>query len=722
MDTVCGIVEKITFYNPENGFCVARLLVKKESDDLVTIVGTLPAIQPGETIECQGEWKLDPSFGKQLEVHSYHIETPQTLEGIYKYLSSGQIKGIGPKFAQKIVDTFGVKTLQIMEEAPERLAEIAGMGEKKIEKIKVCWSAQKEIRELMIFLQSHQIPPSIAYKIYKVYGQNSIENVTQNPYQLISDIHGIGFKTADTLAEKLGIDKVATTRVQAALLHILHTFCYDNGYTCCLQEQLLQEAKELIEISEELVQEAFEGLVEEKKLIFEACLMHGKQVHLVWPRTLFFAEKSIASSLQTIISAPSSLRSIDTEKALVWVENLLKLTFAEMQKKAIESACREKFLIITGGPGTGKSTITRAILSIYEKLTDKIILTAPTGRAAKRMTEITGKPAKTIHSLLEYSFKERGFRKNAENLLEVDLIIVDESSMIDTYLMSSLLKAIPQHAKVILIGDIYQLPSIGPGNVLKDILGSQRVCTVTLHQIFRQSEGSQIIINAHRIQEGQFPYLYGPKNRDFFLVEANTPEKVLSELISLVTARLPKRYDLDPIKEIQVLSPMKKGIIGIQQLNSQLQKMLNPEKFHIYRSGKMLGKHDKVIQLKNNYSKEVFNGDIGIIETIDPTDQEVCVLFDDKKVTYDFQELDEIDLAYAISVHKYQGSECPCVVIPVHTSHFMMLQRNLLYTAITRGKKLVVLVGSKKALIIAIKNNAPQERLTFLQQHLLELE
>ena len=719
MQQLHGYIERITFHNTENGYTVAQLQPTKQTS-LVCIVGYLPAIQPGETIRCEGEWKNHLVHGKQFEVCRYQVEAPADLIGIKKYLGSGLIKGIGKKYAEKIVDRFGTETLNIIEDHPSKLLEITGLGSKRLEKICACWVEQKSIRQVMIFLQGHGVSPSYAQKIFKRYGSESVKKVKESPYSLAKDIFGIGFKTADTIAEKLGIGKESAARIAAGIEFLLLQLSSD-GHVCYPVDDFLKEAEQVLEVNCQLVEAQLLPLAAEQRIEIVNLIFCGQFRRFVWIYSLYLAENGIARELKRLKKASSLLRAIDTDKAIEWVEQQLSLQLAISQKEAVALALKSKIQIITGGPGTGKSTITNAILKITEKLTQKIILVAPTGRAAKRMSEITGKKASTIHSLLEFDFKAGGFKKNRQNPIDCDLLIIDEASMIDTYLMYSLLKALPDPICVIFVGDINQLPSVGPGNVLKDMISSRTLPVTILTEIFRQAAGSAIITNAHLVNQGQFPRLYNGHDSDFFFIESAEAEQVLNEVIKLVSQSLPKRYGFDPKKEIQVLAPMKKGVIGTANLNVALQQLLNPQAMALHRGGQKFQVGDKVMQLRNDYKREVFNGDIGYIHSIDAEEQQLVICMEERQIIYDYSDLDELTLAYAISIHKFQGSECPCVVMPVHTSHFMLLHRNLLYTGITRGKQLVVLVGTKKALAIAVKKDDVKKRYTGLQQTLMEM-
>jgi exodeoxyribonuclease V alpha subunit len=572
----------------------------------------------------------------------------------------------------------------------------------------------------MIFLQSHGVTPALAQKIYRSYGDKSISKLKENPFYLARDIFGIGFKTADTIAEKMGFGPDSTMRIDSGIEYVLSQLAND-GHVCYPQAELIVEVEKVLEVPSNQIEPRLNFLQRDDRIEIKNILDGGEKKPFVWIKPLFLAEIGISRELRRLSRGKSQLREIDTDKAVAWVQDKLAIELAANQKQAVAQAVSGKVHIITGGPGTGKSTITKAILSINEKLTSKIFLAAPTGRAAKRMTEITGKKASTIHSLLEFNFKGGGFKKNRETPLDCDLIIVDEASMIDTYLMYSLLKALPDHARVIFVGDINQLPSVGPGNVLRDMIASRYISVTTLNEIFRQAAGSDIIKNAHRINQGNFPNLHNGQDSDFFFMECLENEDVLNAIVKLVAQRLPNKYGFNPLNDIQVLTPMKRGAIGTENLNTVLQEALNKKDSAIQRGGHKFQEGDKVMQIRNDYKKEVFNGDVGYIKEVDNGEQVVHVKFDERMISYDFSELDELVLAYAVSVHKFQGSECPCVIMPVHTSHYMMLHRNLLYTGITRGKKLVVLVGTKKAIFLAVQNDEVKKRYTSLQQLLMEI-
>jgi len=710
MEELFGFIENIVFSQPENGFTVARLKEPRK-DELITIIGYIPSLQPGETVRCKGEWKMHPHHGRQFEVKEHSIEAPKDVLGIQKYLESGLVQGIGPVYAEKIVDTFGKDTLQVLDENPARLLEITGIGEKKLEKIIQSWQDQRSIRTVMIFLRSHGVSPSYAQKIYKKYGDDSIEKVKENPYQLAKDIFGIGFKTADSIAGHLGLKKDSAQRIESGIEHTLWELSTD-GHTCYPVEELIPASQNILEVDERLIQEGVQKLIDQEQLYQQ--MIEGRS--FVWVGPLFYYEQGIAKELARLKKNFPAIRSVDLTKAVDWVQEKLNIELAEEQKKGVEAGVSEKIHIITGGPGTGKTTITQAILTITQKITDKIILAAPTGRAAKRLNQITFKKAYTIHGLLEFDFGTGKFKRDETNRLSADLIIIDEASMIDTQLMFHLLKAIPDETRILFIGDIDQLPSIGAGYVLKDLIASEMLGVTRLNEIFRQAKGSKIIVNAHKINHGEFPILTNAAWSDFQFFEEEDIEMIHAKILQLVCEDIPKVWKFNPVRNIQVLAPMKKGMIGIENLNYSLQQTLNPSKTPFFRGGRRFHVKDKVMQIRNNYDKNVYNGDVGFINSIDTTEQTMGIEFDGRLVEYDFSELDEIILAYAASVHKYQGSECPCIVMPVHTCHFKLLYRNLIYTAVTRGKKKVILVGSKKAIAIGINNDQVLKRYTGLKE------
>jgi exodeoxyribonuclease V alpha subunit len=718
MYTIHGLLEKISYHNEENDFVVAKLR-EKEKKELTTIVGNLSGINPGESLKLTGKWVQNKRFGEQFQVETFEVTVPATLLGIQKYLDSGLIKGIGSIMSERIVEKFGLHTLEVIEKKPERLSEVEGIGPKRISMIIKAWVEHKEIKEIMIFLQGHGVSAAYSAKIYKQYGDQSIETVRENPYRLAHDIYGVGFITADKIAQNLGIDRNSLIRAKAGLIYVLNQLT-EEGHVYYPESQLIHKAKEILSVDEEIVMLAVRELSKEKELFLEDLDPDGN-LKAVYLAPFHVAETGVAQMLMNLKESPSNIRPIHPEKAIEWVQQKLNIELARRQEEAILLAATSKVLIITGGPGTGKTTLITAVLRIFQQLKLRILLAAPTGRAAKRMNEATGWEAKTIHRLLEYSPRKGGFKKDQDDPLEADVVIIDETSMVDTLLMYHLLKAIPSHAHLILVGDVDQLPSVGPGNVLKDIIRSGSFTVVRLSEIFRQAQESMIVVNAHKVNQGQLPVLKEidkPDKTDFQFIQEEDPEKILQNILDLCSEGIPGQFKFHPLREIQVLAPMHKGIIGVANLNIELQKRLNPGQPGITHGAWNFRIGDKVMQIVNNYDKDVFNGDIGLISKIDSEEREVVIDFDGRLVTYDYSDLDEVVLAYAVSVHKSQGSEYPVVILPVVTQHYMLLQRNLIYTAITRAKKLVIMIGTKKALAIAIRNNKPQRRYTLLSERL----
>lgn len=717
-----GQIERITFASEETGYTVAKIRVYGRRE-LVTIIGNIVNPTPGEIIRMKGEWGNHPKYGEQFKIVFCQTTTPASVHGIEKYLGSGLVKGIGPVMARRIVRMFKEKTLEVIENEIDRLADVEGIGRKRIGMIRKAWEDQKEIRAVMIFLQSHGVSSGYAAKIFKQYGNDAIKVVQENPYRLARDIFGIGFITADKIAEKLGFAKDSDLRAAAGILYVLHELT-DEGHVFYPYELLIEKCREMLDIDREIITRAIGKAVFEKQIVIEdindplfESRDNNKAVYLAG---YHLAESNLAARLKALVSGSQAIRKIDSDKAVLWVQEKLSITLADRQVEAIRCAAENKVMIITGGPGTGKTTIINAILKIFSAIKTKIMLAAPTGRAAKRMSEATGHEARTIHRMLEFNMRKGGFQKNEESPLDCDLLIVDEASMIDTLLMHHLLKAIPITATFIMVGDVNQLPSVGAGSVLKDIIDSGIAPVVQLNEIFRQARESSIIVNAHKINEGSMPNLKaGPdKMDDFYFIEQEEPEKALETILKLVTERIPKRFGFDAVNDIQVLSPMHRGLVGAGNLNLELQKALNPGEEGIIRGGRLFRVNDKVMQIVNNYDKEVYNGDIGRIAAIDEELKEVTVVIDERRVVYDYSDLDELVHAYAVSVHKSQGSEYPAVVIPILTQHYMLLQRNLLYTGVTRGKKLVVIVGTRKAMAIAVTNNKTEKRHTLLRQRL----
>ncbi|MCB0559577.1 MAG: ATP-dependent RecD-like DNA helicase [Phaeodactylibacter sp.] len=714
MDEIHGYIERITFQSPENGFTVARLK-ERGKRELTAIVGPMPSVQAGESVVCRGRWREDPNYGLQFQVESYEVEAPQSLQGIKKYLGSGLVKGIGPVFAERIVEYHREKTLDIIDGQPDALLDIDGIGPKRLERIKSCWKEQKSIRELMLFLQGYGISPTYAQKVFKTYGDDSRRVIEENPYQLARDVWGIGFKTADQTARKLGIDSQSDIRIDAGVEYVLSRLA-NEGHTCYPREAFLERARELLEVDSERIEARLEFIEQEARIVIQPLEYQGEVAPFIWLKAFFTSEQGIARELRRLLDNPPAVLYSQPELGLQAAEAQMGIRLAPNQREAVTSSLKEKMHIITGGPGTGKSTIIKAILSIAGPGGGRILLAAPTGRAGKRMAEITGREASTIHSLLEYDFSIGGFRRSRDNPLDCNLLIIDEASMVDTMLMYSLLKAAPSHARLLLVGDVDQLPSVGAGSVLQDLIRSGRLPVTRLTDIFRQAARSKIITNAHRINAGEFPDIRVDKTGDFFFIEENDPERIAQAITGLVQHRLPKTYGFDPLRDIQVLSPMNRGVIGNRNLNHLLQRTLNPSNEPLVKMGRTFHTKDKVMQVQNNYDKEVFNGDVGYIKRIDRIEQQVIVEIDGRPIPYDFADLDQLVLAYSVSIHKYQGSECPCVVLPLHTTHYMMLFRNLLYTGITRGKRLVVVIGSKQALSIAVRNKQAGERFTGLKE------
>jgi exodeoxyribonuclease V alpha subunit len=715
-----GQIERITYYNEENSYTIAKIRVPGRND-LVTIVGSLPGMSPGEVLKLQGEWQTHPRYGQQFKIISYESVIPATIAGIERYLSSGLIKGIGPVMAQRLVAKFGKETLDVIGHDIDRLREVDGIADKRIEMIRKAWDEQKEIRDVMVFLQGYGVSPAYATKIFKQYGRQAIAVVRENPYRLAEEVFGIGFLTADKIAGKLGIPKDSPLRAKAGIQYVLLQLS-DEGHTFYPFKPLLTQCSKILDIEEATLLEAFQAAAAERKIVIEETENTAAGDRAVYLTPLHVAEVGIARLLRTLLASPKQLQLMDREGALKSAQKELNVTLADQQLKAVVEALDRKVMVITGGPGTGKTTIIRAITHVYAASRQKIVLAAPTGRAAKRMFEATGREAKTIHRLLEYSPKIGRFKRDEQEPLDADLVVIDETSMVDTALMYNLLKAIPPKATLILVGDVDQLPSVGPGNVIRDIIDSGVVPTVRFNEIFRQARRSMIIVNAHRVNNGQMPTSDGQQETptDFYFIEVEEPEKVLQRIITLCKEKIPARFGYNTLTDIQVLTPMHKGTVGASNLNAELQRELNPSKDEIARAGRTFKKGDKVMQIRNNYDKDVYNGDIGRIAVIDREEQEVSVNFDGKLVAYEFSELDELVLAYATSIHKAQGSEYPVVVMPILVQHFVLLQRNLLYTGITRGKKLVVIIGTKKALAIAIRNNKPQMRYTLLKERLVD--
>ncbi len=723
MEILEGQVERITYAGEEDGYSVLRLKVHGRRD-LVTVVGSFVSVTPGEVLRVRGAWNRHPKYGEQFRADQYETLSPDTVEGIRKYLGSGLIKGIGPEMAKRIVKAFGTSTLDVIDAQPERLLEVDGIGPKRLQGIVKAWDDQKEIREVMIFLKGHGVSASHATRIFKHYGRESLNVLRENPYRLAMDVSGIGFVTADKIAQSLGFARDSVRRAEAGLHWALFQAA-DEGHVCLPRNRLLEEAQKLLESPREVLEKGLQALAADGRIVVEAVPADAAHVmgdtQAVFLRGYHTAEVQTAARLTYIASFPKRFPQAKIDEVIGTVTARLPFPLAPLQRQALRNALTDKVLVLTGGPGTGKTTLVKAVCDAYARLGSRVALAAPTGRAAKRLAETTGRDAATIHRLLEFSPAVGGFQRNEQKPLNTDCLIVDEASMLDGLLAHHLLKAVEPKTTVIFVGDVDQLPSVGAGNVLQDIIDSGAFPVVRLTEIFRQAQKSLIVVNAHRIREGMFP-VNGKSQEgrlsDFYFIEKDDPEEVLEVVVELCTKRIPKRFGLDPVDEIQVLSPMHRGVVGARHLNEVLQKALNPRGRAVERAGRLYRVGDKVMQLRNNYDKDVFNGDLGRIEAVDEENQEIRVRIDDRPVTYDFSELDEITHAYAVSVHKSQGSEYPAVVVPLVTQHYIMLQRNLLYTAVTRGKKLVVLVGSRKALAMAVRNNRIQKRYTLLAHRL----
>src|SRR5262252_6107093 len=713
-EVLAGLIERVTFHNAENGFCVLRAKARGHRD-LVTVVGHAATISAGEWITASGEWVNDRTHGQQFKARFLRTSAPTSTDGIEKYLSSGMIRGIGPVYAKKLARIFGEKVFDVIEAESHRLQEVDGIGPVRADRIVAAWAEQKIVREIMVFLHSHGVGTARAVRIFRTYGSDAIQVMTENPYRLARDIRGIGFKTADAIAMKLGIEKTAMIRVRAGISYAL-TEAMDDGHCGLPTDELMPLAEKLLEVPLELVRTALDLELADGTVVTDSV----GETPCTFLAGLHRAERAIAERLMRLANGPLPWPCIDPEKALPWVADRLRLTFAESQIAAIRLALISKVLVMTGGPGVGKTTIVKAILRILAAKGTGLVLCAPTSRAAKRMTEATGFEAKTIHRLLEVDPKGGGFKRDDDNPLDCDLLVVDETSMVDVMLMRALLNAVPGDAAMLIVGDIDQLPSVGPGQVLADIIASGAVSVIRLTEVFRQAAQSRIIMSAHRINQGSIPDLSPPStDSDFYYVQADEPETAVPRIVDLVKTRIPRRFGLDPIRDVQVLCPMNRGGVGARSLNIELQMALNPARDRkVERFGCTFTPGDKVMQIENDYDKEVYNGDIGYIDDVDPDAGELIASFDSRSVTYGFGELDMLVSAYAATIHKSQGSEYPAVIIPVMTQHYAMLQRNLLYTGVTRGKRLVVLVGQKKAVAIAVRNVSGRRRWSKLREWL----
>jgi exodeoxyribonuclease V alpha subunit len=731
--TLEGVVDRIVYANEETGWSVLRLVVRGRGQ--VTAVGNLVGVQPGESLRLSGHWGRDRKYGDQFRVDTYLTVQPSTFIGIEKYLSSGLVKGIGPAMARRLVQHFGLDTLDVIEHRPERLKEVEGIGPVRSARIRDAWMEQREIKDVMIFLQSHGVSTAYAVKIYKRYGSAAIGLVRENPYRLAEEVYGIGFKLADKIARDLGIAADSQHRLAAGVLYALRRAA-DKGHVYALEGDLLRETAELLGVDAEAAAPAVGELVARGELARQPIagelsssfsplpLGEGPGGEgsvgdsAVFLKALETAERGVAERVRTLTAQRELPLKIDVERACQWFERREAIELGAAQRRALQRALTSKLLVLTGGPGTGKTTLVRGIVAILARKGLKVELAAPTGRAAKRLGEATGHDAMTVHRLLEYSPRQGGFTRDEEHPLDADLVVVDEASMLDVVLSFHLLKAVRQEARLILVGDVDQLPSVGPGRVLADLIESGAVDVVRLTEIFRQAGESLIVVNAHRVRDGEMPHLVTAERGDFFFIERDEPEAVLATVKHLVKDRIPGGFGFSP-RDVQVLSPMQRGPLGAVSLNAELQNLVNPDGESITRGRRLLRAGDRVMQVRNNYDLEVYNGDVGYVETIDVTDQIVRVDYgDERRVEYEFSDLDELTLAYACSIHKSQGSEYTAVVIPLHTQHFVMLQRNLLYTAITRGRRLVVIVGSRRALALAVRTESSSRRSTLLVRRL----
>ncbi|NCC50285.1 MAG: ATP-dependent RecD-like DNA helicase [Spartobacteria bacterium] len=719
MEHVEGSVERVTYHNEENGFCVLRVKARGQRA-LTTVVGNLPNVVPGEWVQADGTWVMDREHGRQFRAEALQTAPPESVEGIKKFLGSGLIKGIGPVYAGKLVDHFGKDIFEIIEHQSSMLERVEGIGKVRRLRIKESWVETREVRAIMAFLLSHGVSTTRAFRIYKTYGDKAIQQVQADPYCLARDIHGIGFKLADQVAEKLGIEKTSDLRARAGVEFVLMEITH-SGHCAYPRPELSARATEMLDIPEEIIERAIDHGLEQGRLFEDRVI--GYDDPLIYLAAIYLAEKSLAERLKALAKGRHPCPPIDVERAIEWSEQRIGLELADRQKEAIRMGVTEKLLVLTGGPGVGKTTLVNVLIKILTAKRLHVVLCAPTGRAAKRLAETSGCEAKTLHRLLAFDPRQGGFRHDETNPLTGDVFVVDESSMIDVSLAWQFVRALPKESALVIVGDVDQLPSVGPGTVLRDIINSEMLPVTRLDHVFRQAACSDIIVNAHRINEGKMPVL---KEKgvpsDFFFDPQEDPEQAARRIVRLVTEHIPKKFGFDPVDDVQVLAPMRRGALGSQNLNQLLQHALNPNGVSIERFGITFRENDKVMQLQNDYDKEVFNGDIGRIRQIDAENREMVVCYDGRDVIYDLQELDELTPSYAITIHKSQGSEYPCVVVPIHTQHYVMLQRNLLYTAITRGRRLVVLVGTPKAMRIAVNRLDAEQRITTLRERLMSLE
>ena len=723
LDSLEGVIERVTFHNDENGYTVARLL-PPDARDVITILGNFTNPVVGESLICYGTWIRHAQWGKQMQVSRYEVVRPATAFAIEKYLGSGMVKGVGPVTAKRIVKKYGAESLDIIELQPQKLLNVQGIGEKTLAKITKAWADQREVRNIMLFLQSHGVSPAYAVKIYKAYGGQAIEIVERNPYQLASDIWGVGFKSADKIARALGIAEDDPRRIEAGVVYVLNEAVESGGNAFLTEQELTAKSAEILGVED--VGGAILNLAITGRLVLEEAEFLGETETAIYTPALHKTETGLAERIQKLLTAPLK-QPPDTAKFDGWLSALLDkhgFPLSEQQRDSVKTALLSRFSVLTGGPGTGKTTTTNALVATFEALNKDVLLASPTGRAAKRLAEVTGREAKTVHRLLEFDPEQRGFKRNTDLPLECDVLIVDESSMLDMVLTYSLLKAVPDEAQVVFVGDVDQLPSVGPGNVLRDLIDSGSVPVARLTQVFRQAAESLIITNAHAINAGRMPSLPPPsENKDCAYLKAEEAEDVAEMVVAVVARSLPKRGYAPA--DIQVLTPMQRGSAGAAHLNTRLQEVLNPARpgtEEVQRAGRLFRVGDRVMQIVNNYDKAVYNGDIGMLVSVDMAEETLAVAFQDAQGTtevfYEFSELDELTLAYACSIHKSQGSEYPVVVLALHTQHYMLLQRNLLYTALTRAKKLAVLIGPQRAIAMAVKKQSDIGRHTRLKERL----
>jgi len=718
--TLKGHLEKITYYNRENHYTIAKFKIS-DIQNPVTVLGYMPDPNLGEALKITGTWETHARYGEQLKIDSFEVILPATVEGIKKYLKSGFIKGIGQKTALRLINHFEDKTLEIIENSPERLLDVKGIGIAAADKITAAWREHHSIRRLIHFLDENGIKTSYGAKMFKLYGQDALDVISSDPFRLVSDFPKAGFFMADTIMQNSGMPIDEAKRAMGCVMHFLQQFA-DEGNTFAYKNQLILCCENQFKIPPELTLDSIKNLVESSEIVVEI-MNSDTDTEAVFLKQFHQAEVGIADKINALLSIPISFTGLDSGRITQEILKKLAIKLSSEQLAALEGILSHRVAVITGGPGTGKTTLIKSISALFDALGKNLFLAAPTGRAARRISEVTGRKAETIHKLLGYNPANSLFEKDRDHPVDADALIIDEASMIDTFLMFHLLQAIHMQSMLILVGDTFQLPSVGPGNILSDIIKSRKIETFELKKIYRHAKESPIIVNAHKIRKGKSPDLEKSSNfndlSEFYFIEQNNPQTVVTTIVELCARNIPERFDFDPLDEIQVLTPMHKGLAGTLNLNTMLQKRLNPNKMMIEKMGNTFKLGDKIMHLKNNYQKDVFNGDIGTIYDIDKKAEVLSVNYYGRIVDYDFSEMDEISLAYAISVHKSQGSEYPAVIIPLMMQHFILLQRNLLYTAITRGRKLVVIIGSKKALLTALKNDKPQRRLSMLADRLM---